>query len=334
MRKILKLLTLLVCVGTFQFVYAEPSLDISLEPNPNFDQVWAYETYLVNVTLSGLNLSEIDLSDYSGVPSEIRYTGLIQWRGKGGYEYGNSGTGYNYDLAIALEHLEQTSINQIMPLNKGNIEFNFTIEHDAYEYLMQPYDNVEIIFSFNTHLVMSDGSIGPRLGSSTQSFYLIDDFKTNFLEGKYQNMRDEIQIVIDVKGLESFNRQRYLGILHNMNNSLADGNYILALDIWDDYDTDDRTDLIFGLIRATEEQSAELQRLNSVDKQLQETENRIELLQLEYEQLQQQYGALSNTYHRVNAELESAKRNLTTAITAVFLTAIVFFFLGRRVTKT
>jgi hypothetical protein len=334
MRKLYKLMVLLVFTCTFQFVYAEPTLDISLEPNPIFDQVWAYESYLVSVTLSNFNLSEINLTDYSGIPSESRFTGAIQWRGKGGYKFGNSTTGYNYDLSIALKHLEETTIEQIVPLNVDKIAFNFTIKNDAFEYLMQPYENVEIIFRLNTHLVMSDGSIGPTLSSITKTFYLVDDFKVNFLEGKYQEMQDEIKTVVEAEGLDSFNRQRYLNILKDMNTSLVEGNYILALDIWDDYDNGDRADIIFDLIRASEIQSEELKRLESVRQQLQDAENRIELLQREYEQLEQQYAALSNTYHRVNAELDAAKRNLTTAITAVFLTAIVFFFLGRRMVKT
>jgi len=95
------------------------------------------------------------------------------------------------------------------------------------------------------------------------------------------------------------------------------------------------------LVRATSLQFTELTRLQIIEKQLedqlqetenqlQETEDRLTVAQLEYTQLENTYIALSSTYRVVNAELETSKRNFSTAITAVFLTAIVFYFLGRR----
>jgi hypothetical protein len=163
---------------------------------------------------------------------------------------------------------------------------------------------------------------------------LVDEMKASYLEGKYLNMQDELNSVVVALGLEGFNREKYLGILEDMNNSLTLGNYVGALDIWDDYDEDDRVDMIKGLVRASSLQFTELTRLQIIEIQLEdqllEIEDRLTITQLEYTQLENTYNALSSTYRKVNSDLEISRRNFSTAITAVFLTAILFYFLGRR----
>ena len=323
MKKLGPIIILVLYSFTIQTITADNSLDIKITPEPIYDQVWAYEDYLINATIRDFNLSEIDLTGYSALPSDLSFTLSVKWRGKGGYDFGESTTGYNYDL-------DEISLNQEVGLSVKSILFTLTLEKDAFEYLMQPHENVEIILSFSVNLVMGNGVSGPRIVTQTITLYMVDEYKIDYLNGKYDEMRDEISTVIEATGLDKFNRERYLSLLNDMNSTLNQGNYISALEIWQDYDEDDRTDMIRGLIRATDEQSEEVQRLKMVEEQLLFAENQIELLENEYEQLEQQYAALLNTYHRVNAQLNAAKRNLTTAITAIFLTAIGFYFLGRR----
>ena len=302
---------------------AEPTLNIELQPEPLFSQLWAYETYLVNMSVQDMNLSSIDFSSYSGVPAELLFDGSIQWKGKGGYDFGQSTTGYNYNL-------DKIPVNKTISIDTHSAFFNLTTEKDAYDYGMLPYETVQIILQFDAFIVMSDDSLGPKIASKSSTLTLVDEMKVSYLEGKYLNMAEEINLAIEASGLEAFNRERFGGILEDMNSSLADGNYVDALDIWDDYNDDDRVDMINSLIRASNIQFTELEGLESIEDQLQETETDLTILQLEYTQLENTYNALSNTYRIVNAELDIAKRNLSTAITAVFLTGIVFYFLGRR----
>jgi chromosome segregation ATPase len=84
------------------------------------------------------------------------------------------------------------------------------------------------------------------------------------------------------------------------------------------------------LVRASDLQSDELDRLEDIETQLTIAERDLESLQDQYDNLEATYFALSTTYHKVNAELDAAKRNLSTAITAIFLSSILFYFLGQR----
>jgi hypothetical protein len=218
-------------------------------------------------------------------------------------------------------------------LEEKNASFNITLEKDALDYGIKPYESVVITLKFDAFLVMSDESLGPKIASKTCTYQMIDDTKISYLEGKYIEMQEEINTVINSSGLESFNRERYQSILAAMNISLTSGDYVEALDIWDDYNEDDRTDMIIGIITSSDEEYTELERLRDVEAQLDSLEQDLELLQSEYNQLENTYVVLANTYNKVNQELETAKGNLSTAITGVFLTAIGFYFLGRRGVK-
>jgi len=334
MRKLSPLILLAIICFTIPAIKAEPILSIELEPEPEFGQLWAYETYLVNMSVQDMNLSSIDFSGFKGTPTGILFDGEIKWRGKGGYDFGIGTTGYSLNL-------DRLSVSETVSLDAEPVFFNLTLSKDAYDYGRLPFETIEIVFGFDAYVIMSDDTVGPRIVSKSRTLILVDEMKASYLEGKYLNMQDEVNPVVEALGLEGFNREKYLGILDDMNNSLTLGNYVGALDIWDDYDEDDRSDMIKGLVRATSLQFTELTRLQIIEKQLedqlqetenqlQETEDRLTVAQLEYTQLENTYIALSSTYRVVNAELETSKRNFSTAITAVFLTAIVFYFLGRR----
>jgi hypothetical protein len=59
-------------------------------------------------------------------------------------------------------------------------------------------------------------------------------------------------------------------------------------------------------------------------------EQELGFLNVSYTVLEDKYVTLSRTYQTRQAELEAAKQSLSTAITAVFLASIAFFFVGRR----
>lgn len=322
MKKIFPLLLFTILCILTPFVLAAPILSLTLSPEPQYYQVWAYETYLVNMSVQDLNLTLLDFSGYTGVPSDLLFDGVIRPRGIGGYDYGNSTTGYTYDF-------NATSISVTTPIQEGYALFNFTMEKDGLDYGMKPYENVQITLKFNVYVIMND-SLGPKIASNTYTFNLIDETKVLYLEGKYEEMQGDINTVIEASGIASFDRDKYRIMLASMNDSLTAGNYVEALDIWSDYDEDDRAYLIRELVRASDKQFSELQELRSVKNQLLESENDLASLHFEYDQLEKKYATLYITYQKVNAELEVAKRNLTTAITVIFLTAIVFYFLGHR----
>jgi len=334
MKKLSPLILIAIICLTIPVLYAEPNLSIELDPEPQFGQLWAYETYLVNMSVQDMNLSSIDFSGFTGTPTGLLFDGEIKWRGKGGYDFGTGTTGYSLNL-------EKLSVSETVSLDANSAFFNLTLVKDAYDYGRLPFETIEIVFGFDAYVIMNDDITGPKIASKSRTLILVDEMKTSYLEGKYLNMQDEINSVVEALGLEGFNREKYLGILEDMNNSFTLGNYVGAFDIWDDYDEDDRFDLIMGLVRASSLQFTEITRLQIIEKQLedqlqdtenqlQEAEDRLTIAQLEYTQLENTYNALSSTYRKVNSDLEISRRNFSTAITAVFLTAIVFYFLGRR----
>ncbi|TRO53441.1 hypothetical protein E2P71_06195 [Candidatus Bathyarchaeota archaeon] len=323
MKKILPLILLsLICVF-IPAAMAAPSLEIALSPEPQFNQVWSNGTYQTNLTLQNFNLSQIDLTGYTGVPNQLIYEIVVTWSGKGGYDFGNKTTGYSYQ---PITH----TISYSDSISSDSISFDLFLDQDFTEYEVQPYEKSKVTIDIRTYIQMSDGVKGPLVASKSQAWNIVDDPKVSYLEGKFSDMRGEILAATGVSKLNSLNREKYLSILENMNSNMIQGNYIAAQDIWKDYDDDERTNLLLALVRASDLQSDELDRLEDVETQLTIAERDLESLQDEYDVLETTYVALSNTYHKVNAELDAAKRNLSTAITAIFLSSILFYFIGQR----
>ena len=323
MKKLIPLAAIMLLVLFTTPVYADTSATIQLSPEPIYNQIWAYETYTVNITLTELNLTTFDLTGYTGTPANLRQDINIRWRGKGGYDFGSATTGYNYNL-------DEQEFTLTSSLEQRSSIFNLTLDNDALDYGMKPFESVEITIQVEVYLVMSDDSLGPRLDTISKTYQLVDETKVEYLEGKYEEMQEEINTALQASGLESFNREKYQNILNEMNNTLGLGNYVEALDIWDHYNEKDRSTMINGIISASNTEYAELESHRDLQDQVDSLEQDLELLQLEYDQLENTYSALANTYSKVNQQLDSVKGNLSTAITAVFLSAIVFYFLGRR----
>lgn len=323
MKKILPLIIFALFCFSAPMIMAEPSLSIELHPEPVYNQVWAYETYLANLTLHDLNLSTVHLTGYTGTPSELLFEGTLMWRGKGGYDFGQASTGYSYTL-------DDIPVTLTSSLDDSSVYFNLTLEKDAFDYGMKPYESVDVSLRFNVYILMSGGSNGPKIISKTSTWSLVDDTKVDYFEGKFSEMQGEIITVTEAAGITTLNRAKYLDLLNTMNASLTQGNYVEAQKIWKDYDDKERANMILALVHASDLQSEELDRLATIENELILAQRENTRLIEEYDFLETTYTALSNTYHKVNAELNSAKRNLSTAITAVFLTAILFYFLGRR----
>jgi hypothetical protein len=108
-----------------------------------------------------------------------------------------------------------------------------------------------------------------------------------------------------------------------MNQSLVIGDYTEALEQWEDWDNKGRLRMFTSFTNKVDDQSVEFEAFK-------ETEENLENLQTEYDFLEDKYVAIFGENHQNLAELEATKQGLTTAITGVFLSAMVFFFLGRR----
>jgi hypothetical protein len=291
-------------------------VDLSFEPEPLHGQLWAHETYLLSVTGPQFNLTEYSELDLSG---NLVFNGSIQWRGVGQYHHGSGVTGYSYDL-------ETQYFQNIESIEVAGTSVNVSVERDAYRYGMKPYEEVQIIFRIKVYLeVIEDGStmLGPLVDSKSRTLILVDEEKIDYLEDKFEEMQSEINLTLLSSGLNAFNRNKFRETLDDMNHSLVIGDYVEALDQWDDWNDKGRLRMFMSFINKVNDQTEEYESLL-------ETENELEVLQSEYNFLEDKYVAIFADNRKNLAELEATKQGLTTAITGVFLSAMVFFFLGRR----
>ena len=276
---------------------------------------------------------------------QVKYSGKVvvslrlTVRGRGSYDFGESTTGYT------TQTLEEVEFNAptIMPGNgtRAYVSFNYTFTKDAYEYSLKPYEDVEVTAKATAYYEVYDQITGPtapfrgpEIASSTAVYYLIDETKIGYIEGKLKDMADEVGALSGIVRPEYVNTGLYVGMLEEMNSSFRDGDYTSALRIYQRYEDKYRLNLISSLTREASTSRQRAETISGLERQVQllelELENNVNLLELEIEQLQARYTALSQTYQLKQAELDEAKQSLTTAITAVFIASIAFFFLGRR----
>ncbi len=320
MKKRLVFMVLLFASFTIAPASGKPDLVLTIEPEPAYDQMWAFETYMVNINLTGLNLTEFSEYDLSG---RIIADGFIKWRGTGQYHFGEGRSGYSIRLTNETLTLDAS-------VDAPVFSFNLTLSRDAYLYGMWPFETVEILMSFDVFLEVENGTgvdYGPRFGSISSRYILLDDDKVDYIKGKYLELVAEVHAVTDTQGLTGFNRTRYESMVSDMNSSIRAGNYIDALDQWEHWDEKERLRMLNAFSTQVDSQVEELKALEGV-------ETNLERIQIEYDLIEDKYFALLANNAKTKVELESSKQGITTAITGIFLAAIVFFFLGRRVNKT
>jgi hypothetical protein len=338
------LATLLVATCAPVVNAGELSVSFEASPTPLHSQVTAYESYVFNVTVenNGVTITPGEPIDEAG---QVKYTGRVivsltlTIRGRGGYDFGESTTGYTTSV---LEEAElETTI--IMPVNGtgAHVPFNYTFTKDAYEYGLKPYENVDVTMKAEAYVEVYNQTTGPaapfkgpRIGESTVVYSLIDETKIAYVEGKLMDMAEEVVPIQGIDKPEYVNTALYLNTLNEMNSSVMDGDYVGALKTYKRYDEKYRQSLISSLTReaaTSRERASTITDLEWRILQLESTSKQeANRLQLELDQAQAKYATLSQTYQSKQIELEEAKQNLTTAITAVFLASIAFFFLGRR----
>ncbi len=320
MKKLRVFMVLILTALTITPVYGKPDLVLIVEPEPGYNQMWAFETYMVEIKLTGLNLTEYSEYDLSG---RIIADGIVRWLGTGQYHHGAGVTGYSYMLDEEVLTLNAS-------IEDTGFNFNLTMSKDAYHYGMKPFENVKILLSFDVFFEENNGTgveIGPLLGSVSSTYILLDDEKMEYLEDMLLEMEAEVRAATSALGLPDFNRTRYESMVSAMNTSISSGNYLEAQDQWERWDNRDRLRMLNAFSSHVNLQVEELEALEGVETEL-------ERVQVEYDLIEDKYIALLANNKRTISELESTKQGLTTAITGIFLTAMVFFFLGRHINKT
>jgi hypothetical protein len=292
----------------------------------------AGETYLFNISVANDGLSIIP-----GQPTEenlwIQYTGRLitvldlHWRASGSYDFGEATSGY----VVQLYRLNVTDFFEL-PVNGSSSwgAYNHTLDRDALDFGIKPFETLEVLVRAKVYLEVYNYSVGtdapyrgPLASETSMTLKLLDDTKVRYVEGKYLDMASEVEPLKSVVEAEHLNVSRFMDYLDEMNQSIEAGDYFSALKTYSKYDKKHRAQLISSL---TEEASA------SYDKTLLigQLEQDLDYLNVSYTGLEDRYVSLFRTYQARQTELEEAKQSLSTAITAVFLASIAFFFVGRR----
>jgi hypothetical protein len=338
-------LTLLLVYSNHPVSAQISEVQLEVDPELHFRQISHGESYNFSITF---NSTEYIVNPGESVHniSGLIYTGNLitslnlEWNGKGSYDFGESTTGYTF-------YIDQVELNQTIPFQLNEslvVRYNYSFERDSFQLginpykqpcIIKPYEDVEITATISVYheaknVISGEKAKGPQLISSSQEYHLLDDIKINYLEGKYQDMEAEINQLDELSTIETFDDTAYYKLLNEMNNSMTQGDYIRALDVYQSYDEDERKELVIDLAEEINNSLIRIEELLSLSSEVTRLERELENCEQDYENLESDYNALSNTYQRKQAELEAAKRNLTTAITAVFLASVFFFFLGRR----
>ncbi len=308
------------------------SVDISVEPKPIFGQITAGETYVFTVSVANDGLLLVSGQPMEEDPSTL-YTGYlhtavdVEWRASGSYDFGTATSGYS----TRRDDMNLTNVLEV-PVNGSVVlySFNHTFVRDAFEFGVKPYETLEVTVEATVYLEVYNESLGveaarrgPLAAEASTTLKLLDDTKMEYVEGKLQDMASEVKPLEGVAGAEHLNATRFMGYLSNMNRSIEAGDYFSALKTYSKYDDKYRAQLISSL---TKEASTSIEKTVALDR----LEQELTFLNTSYTVLEDKYVTLSRTYQARQAELEAAKQSLSTAITAVFLASIAFFFVGRR----
>lgn len=306
-------------------------LEIKIEPEALFNQLFHNETYIINVSFQNKNLTK-SFDQPVEDNSELKYTGNVtiilqlNWAAKGSFDYGEATTGYQINL-------EQIHLNKSIPIpssnSTSNVKFIHIFKRDGFDFGIKPYETITLKLSvevyyqvFNFTKNIDQKLIQGKIGGWSKSYTYIDNSKIRYIEGKLKDLVDEVELLNYLPRTDFVNKTKYLNFVDKMQSSFDDGDFSSSLDVYNKYDDRDRLELIRSLIR---EANSSLKKAENVDAKI----NEIELLNTSYDRLEDKYVTLQNTYQGKLVELNNIKQNLTTAITSVFVSAIIFFFLGR-----
>lgn len=308
---------------------------LTLTPEPQFRQVWANKLYTFNVSA----LTEPGTMD-PGMAVEGRpgytYTGDMKvylemvWRAVGGFDFGTSTTGYN---TLLDENGFYVELDAPVEGNRSTTLFNFTFTRDAFELGAKPFEDVEITITMTLYPIIESGGkteLGDSILEKGKNLVLIDSMKTRYVEGKFEEMQAEVNEALRLENPVKVDQFLLNELVSEVGGLIEAGDYVEALDEYKKYDEKHRTNLLVQLVDEALLAEDSLQVVEELESSVQSLEDELAYYQGENLQLEEQYMTLTTLFQSKQAELDAAKRSLTSAITVVFLASIVFFFLGRR----
>jgi chaperonin cofactor prefoldin len=332
MRIKIAILLLILSFPLIHGVWAQEEIVLTLElfPDINYHQIILGETYTFSLNIEN---SGVDIGKDGTLPGsmDLQYTGriivefLYNWLYRGTYHFGNSVTGYSgrIDETRNISRITLPSLNETV-----TVSLNRTFDRDYFDLGVKPTDDLIINFESSVYLEIlnttsGETGRGDKLDTLSIEFFLLDDIKTNYVEGKLVDLEEELIPLMGLpKARTTLDEDYFLDFMQEMEEYIDAGNYYAALDVYRDYDTTERDDMIFQIIGD----------LNStLDKasRIPELEDRIDRLEQDYERLQEQYLELQETYHDNAMTLENQRRLTTTALAVIPLAAFFSFILGR-----
>jgi hypothetical protein len=306
-------------------------LHYTISPEPKFNQIMHGDNLQFNVTLLNNSIRFIPGEPVDPKNGLIKYTGnliienKIQWKLQGNYDFGSMTTGYT----AILDKVNETRTISYWGLDNISTSFNHTFTKDAFDYGVKPFESLFVTCEASVYYQYYNWSIGydyPFKGDlvTEKSFKLtlVDETKIDYIEGKLHDFKDELDPLLEMQYTLEFDQEEYIRLLDEMEEKFNTENYVESLKKYQRYDDRKRTDYIHDLIQEinTSLIKAEL---------TQDFLNNVTVLQASYDLLEEKYVTLTDTYQIKLTELDEAKQAITTSITAVFLSSIIFFFIGR-----
>ena len=245
MKRVVFLSFLLICC-TSQFVNSRSkppllSMNVTVTPKPLFSQILHDQTYYFNVSLtkSENEASLLQTNNQSIYENNLIVVLIIRWVGRGSYDFGDATAGYT-------SNIDEVSYNTTIQYPQNNqtqyVLFNHTFERDNFILGIKPYETCEIVVNtgiyqtVNTLTQNLEEKKGEKLIGWSNKFFLLDETKIRYSLGKLKDLRDEIELLENITTTRMFDPKEYLGILEEMQFHIDEENYMIALDVWKDYE--------------------------------------------------------------------------------------------------
>jgi hypothetical protein len=302
-------------------------LNLECSPIPKYEQLVVGKNYTFNFTIKNNEMLENQSFPTS---SENRYKGnftlvlVYEWWIKGKYSFGGSSSGYS----AKVEDVEEKYIIKVPNINRStSFTFNKTFIRDSFSLGAKPFEKVEVkviisIYPQNLNSSNTEIKSEQALATFKKGLLLLDDFKIDYVKGKFEDFENEIELLNYLpKDETSLDEEHYLRFFQEMNESLYLGSYFNALEIYRSYERS-KVNLLSELIYDLNYSIMEKNRVSDV-------ENRVQRLEGDYRNLKKDYIELQEAYHLKNIQLEKQQQIVITALAGIWLSAFVFFLIGR-----
>jgi hypothetical protein len=248
----------------------QPSLvkiNVTTTPEPYLNQLTSGDRCRFNVTITNLGVSVQKGEIVNASDPTLKYSGnftvetLFELRKQGNLWYAGQSVGYTTSLNnTQIDNYYSVEIPQVNDTIKMPFTYNLT---KGYEILgVRPDENLVFVFRVNVFVQTyseKDGQnqllVGERVQTQRNNYYVIDYVKQEYLRGKYLDIKVELsQLDLITSSQAKIGRDYYDNVLGNINATLANGNYVYALDLINNYyefEQPKLTTLLVGNLNAT-----------------------------------------------------------------------------------